>query len=40
MVTLIIVHAASRLARLGKVVRETWRETQRLRRTLPGPPEE
>ena len=33
MVTLIIVHVAKRLARLGKDVSETWREAQRLRRT-------
>jgi hypothetical protein len=40
MVTLIIVHMADRLARLGKDVRDIWRETQRLRRVLPGPTEE
>jgi len=40
MVTLIIIHLASRLARFGNEVRETWRETQRLRRTLGGPMEE
>jgi hypothetical protein len=39
MLTLIIVQVA-RLARFGKEVRETWRETQRLRRALPGPTEE
>ena len=40
MVTLIIIHIASRLALFGNEVRETWRETQRLRRTLTGPIEE
>ena len=40
MVTLIIVHVANRLARFGKDVCDIWRETQRLRRTLPGPTEE
>jgi hypothetical protein len=40
MVTLIIMHLATRLARFGKEVGETWRETQRLRRTLAGPMEE
>jgi hypothetical protein len=40
MVTLIIMQAATRLARFGKEVRETWREAQRLRRTLTGPTEE
>jgi hypothetical protein len=40
MVTLIIIHVAIRLARFGKEVGETWRETQRLRRTLAGPIEE
>jgi hypothetical protein len=40
MVTLIIIHVATRLARFGRGVRETWRETQRLRRTLTGPIEE
>jgi hypothetical protein len=40
MLTLIIVQVATKLARFGKEVRETWRETQRLRRRLPGPPEE
>ena len=33
MITLMIVHVANKLARFGKVVRETWR-------TLPGPTEE
>jgi len=40
MVTLIIVQVATRLARLGREVREMWRETQRLRRSLGGPTEE
>jgi len=40
MITLMIVHVANKLARFGKVVRETWRETLRLRRTLPDPTEE
>jgi hypothetical protein len=40
MVTLIIVQVATRLARLGREVREMWRETQRLRRSLDGPTEE
>jgi hypothetical protein len=40
MLTLILVHAATRLARFGNDVRETWRETQRLRRSLAGPIEE
>jgi hypothetical protein len=40
MVTLIIMHLATRLARFGKEFGETWRETQRLRRTLAGPMEE
>jgi len=40
MITLIIVHVATRLARFGNEVRETWRETQRLRRTLGGRTEE
>jgi hypothetical protein len=40
MVTAIFVHLATKLARFGKVARETWLETQRLRRTLPGPTEE
>ena len=40
MVTLIIIHVATRLARFGSEVGETWRETQRLRRTLAGPIEE
>jgi hypothetical protein len=40
MVTLIIIQLASKLARFGKGVRKTWRETQRLRRGLSGPTEE
>jgi hypothetical protein len=40
MVTLIVIQVATRLARLGKEVRDTWRETQRLRRSLTGPTEE
>ena len=40
MVTLILIHVATKLARFGREVRETWRETQRLRRTLAGPSEE
>lgn len=40
MVTLIIIHVATRLARFGNEVRETLRETQRLRRTLGGPMDE
>jgi len=40
MVIVIFVHLATNLARFGKLVRETWLETQRLRRTLPGPTEE
>ncbi len=40
MITLIIVQVANKLARFGKEVRETWRETQRLRQALSGPTEE
>ena len=40
MVTLIIMQVATKLARFGKEARETWRETQRLRRSLAGPTEE
>jgi hypothetical protein len=40
MITLIIIQLANKLARFGNEVRETWRETQRLRRTLAGPMEE
>jgi hypothetical protein len=40
MVTLIIIQVATKLARFGKEVRDTWRETQRLRRSLSGPAEE
>ena len=39
MITLIIIHVANKLARVGKGVRETWHETQRLRRSLAGPAE-
>ncbi len=40
MVTAIIIHLATRLARLTDGARETWEETQRLRRDLAGPIEE
>ena len=40
MVTLLIMQLATRLARFGNDVRETWREAQRLRRTLAGPTDE
>jgi hypothetical protein len=40
MVTLIIMQLATRLARFGSEVVETWREVQRLRRTLAGPMDE
>jgi hypothetical protein len=40
MLTLIIIHVATRLARFAHGVGETWRETQRLRRSLAGPIEE
>lgn len=40
MVTLIIMQVATKLARFGKEVRETWFEAQRLRRILHGPTEE
>jgi len=40
MVTLIIIQVGTRLARLGKEVRDTWREAQRLRRSMAGPTEE
>jgi hypothetical protein len=40
MVTLIIIQIATKLARVGKKARETWYETQRLRRSLAGPIEE
>jgi hypothetical protein len=40
MITLFIVHVGNKFARLGREVRETWLEAQRLRRTLPGPTEE
>jgi hypothetical protein len=40
MVTLIIIHLATRFARFANEVGEAWRETQRLRRSLAGPIEE
>jgi hypothetical protein len=40
MVTLTIVYVANKLTRFCKEVSETWREAQRLRRSLPGPSEE
>ncbi|MEA2838390.1 MAG: hypothetical protein QOD89_2940 [Bradyrhizobium sp.] len=40
MVTLFILHTANKVARLAKEVRDIWRETRRLRRSLPGPIEE
>ena len=40
MVTVIIMQLAIKLARVGKEVRETWYEAQRLRRSLAGPIEE
>jgi hypothetical protein len=40
MLTLIIIHIATRIARFGNDVGETWREAQRLRRSLAGPIEE
>jgi hypothetical protein len=40
MVTIILVHVAAKLARYGKEVRQTWRETRRLRRTVRGKREE
>jgi hypothetical protein len=40
MITSIIIQVATRLARVGKEIRETWHETQRLRRSLAGPTEE
>jgi hypothetical protein len=40
MITLIIIQFATRLARFANEVGETWRETQRLRRSLAGPMEE
>ena len=40
MITLIIIQLATRLTRFGNEVRETWRETQRLRRTMSGPADE
>ena len=40
MITLIIIQLATKLARFGQEVRETWHEAQRLRSALPGPMEE
>jgi hypothetical protein len=40
MITLIIVHLATKLARFGEELLATWHEAQRLRRALPGPIEE
>jgi len=40
MLTLIVIQIATWLDRLSKEVRDTWRETQRLRRSLAGPTEE
>lgn len=40
MITLFIIQAANKLVRFAKEVRETWRETQQLRRRLGGPMEE
>jgi hypothetical protein len=40
MVTLIIVQLATKLARFGSEAAKTWREAQRLRRTLGGPMDE
>jgi hypothetical protein len=40
MITLIIIQLANKLAHLSNEFLETWRETQRLRRTLGGPMEE
>jgi hypothetical protein len=40
MLTLIIIHIATRIARFVNDVGETWREAQRLRRSLAGPIEE
>ena len=40
MLTLIMIHAATRFTRFGNDFLETWRETQRLRRSLAGPIEE
>jgi hypothetical protein len=40
MVTLIIIQVATKLARFGREVGKTWREAQRLRRTLGGPMDE
>jgi hypothetical protein len=40
MVTLFIMQMVIRLAHFGNEVRDTWTETQQLRRSLPGPAEE
>jgi len=40
MITLIIIHVANRLARVGREARDIWRETRQLRRSLGGPAEE
>lgn len=40
MVTIMVIQVATKLARLGGEIRETWREAQRLRRNLSGPTEE
>lgn len=40
MIALIIVQAATKLARFGKAIGETWTETRRLRLSLGGPAEE
>ena len=40
MLTLILIQLATSFARFGNDVRETWHETQRLRRSLAGPIEE
>jgi hypothetical protein len=39
MITLLIINVANRLVRVGREARDTWRETQRLRRSLGGPEE-
>ena len=40
MVTLVLIHIATKFAHFVTGVSETWRETQHLRRTLAGPTEE
>jgi hypothetical protein len=40
MLTLIVIQIATRLADFGKDARATWREAQRLRRSMTGPTEE